>query len=130
MNRSLLLLFNHTLTKQQKEDAVRSLCVSRIEHPPDQLQRLWRAVPPELETIKEYLKPIAEWILNNAHTGDFILIQGDFGATWLMVKFSMEQGLIPIYSTTERDAVEEIREDGSIKLSHRFIHARFRKYGV
>jgi hypothetical protein len=58
-----------------------------------------------------------------------VLIQGDFGATFLMVNFAFEKGLIPIHSTTEREATEELQPDGSVRLSHRFLHKRFRKYG-
>ncbi|MEJ5359431.1 MAG: CRISPR-associated protein Csx20 [Desulfobacterales bacterium] len=126
---SLLLLFNHEPTPSQLEDAFRTLGVSLVEHPPQEIRRLWQSVPPELERIGGYLKPIAEWVSSVARAGDFILIQGDFGATWLMVNLAFEGGLIPVYSTTERKAVEEAVEDGTVKLSHQFKHVRFRKYG-
>ena len=61
--------------------------------------------------------------------GDYILIQGDFGACFLMVQFAFEKGFIPIYSTTEREAVETHGEDGSVSLTHRFKHRIFRRYG-
>jgi hypothetical protein len=56
--------------------------------------------------------------------------QGDFGATYLMVRFALEQGLIPIYATTRRKAREESQADGAVKLTHHFQHQTFRKYGV
>jgi hypothetical protein len=45
-----------------------------------------------------------------------------------MVNFAFEIGLIPVYSTTAREAVEEY-DDGTIKLVHHFRHQIFRKYG-
>lgn len=130
MKPALLLLFNHEPTGLQLEDAARSLGVSRVEHPPEPLRFLWKAVPPDLESIRGYLEPIADWLSSKGCPGDFILIQGDFGATWLMVNSALEKGLVPIYSTTARVAIEETGEDGSINLLHRFKHVRFRKYGV
>lgn len=125
----LLLLFNHTATDLQIEDAARSLGVARFESPPEEIRRLWQDVPPELDAIREYLAPVAAWVISKARAGDYILIQGEFGATWLMVQLAFERGLIPIYSTSERNANEEILEDGTVRLSHQFRHVRFRKYG-
>jgi hypothetical protein len=86
-------------------------------------------VPPGLEKIEAYLEPIRAWVIESAQLGDFLLVQGDFGAVYLMVRFALEKGLIPIYSTTERVAAEEHKEDGSVTLTHHFRHVRFRKYG-
>jgi len=126
---NLLLLFNHTPTAAQDEDARRSLGVEEIIHLPEFLRSVWNSVPPDAEKIYGYLEPIRSWVLEASRSGDYLLIQGDFGASYLMVKFAFEQGLIPVYSTTERDAVEEITEDGAVRLSHRFRHVRFRRYG-
>ncbi len=126
---SLLLLFNHTLTALQVEDARRSLGVVHIHNLPEDLRPVWDSIPAGLDAIEAHLAPVRNWVLQTARPGDYTLIQGDFGATYLMVKFAFEQGLIPIYSTTERKAVEEIFEDGTVRLSHQFRHLRFRKYG-
>jgi hypothetical protein len=40
---------------------------------------------------------------------DHALIQGDFRACWLMVRFCFENGFIPIYAAALRDAMEEIQ---------------------
>ena len=47
----------------------------------------------------------------------------------IIVGFATEIGLIPIYSTTRREALEEHGEAGSVKMTHRFEHQRFRRYG-
>lgn len=129
MSPSLLLLFNHTPTKLQLSDARTSLGVETIAALPEYLAPLWDSVPPELKNIEGYLEPIRAWVAETAQPGDYILIQGDFGATYLMARFALEKGLIPIYSTTERVAEEEHGPDGSVRLVHHFRHVRYRKYG-
>ena len=129
MERALILLFNHHLTPDQEQDARRSLGITRVVEPPEPLRELWGNVPPDLAELGAYLDPIQHWLLDHARPGDCVLVQGDFGATHLMVNFALECGLVPVYSTTERQATEEPQPDGSIKLSHRFLHKRFRTYG-
>ena len=129
MSPQLFLLFNHSITPLQEEDAHESLGVRRIVAPSDEIQRLWRHIPPDMEKIEGFLSPIRNWLLEHAESGDFILIQGDFGACFLMVRFAFKKGYVPIYSTTEREAFENHGEDGSITLTHRFQHRIFRRYG-
>lgn len=126
----LIVLFNHTLTESQREDARRSLGAGEILEPPAAVRSLWAEVPPELESLEDYLSPVRSWLVDCARPGDFLLVQGDFGATWLMVRFALEIGLVPVYSTTRRAAAEEPQPDGSVRLTHRFQHVRFRRYGV
>lgn len=128
--KSLLLLFNHTPTCFQEDDARRSLGVDSVFTLPEHLRSIWNSVPPELEEVNNYLEPLRAWVAENSNAGDFILIQGDFGATYLLVKFAFDQGLIPVYSTTDRDAVEEHSSDGSIKLTRTLKHKKYRRYGV
>lgn len=127
---SLFLLFNHRLTPDQEQDAVKTLGVRAVTALPSDLSPLWQQIPPELSELGNYLKPIREWLLSEAKAHDYVLIQGDFGACFLMVKFAFEKGLIPVYSTTKREVVEEHQPDGSVKITHRFQHHCFRKYGV
>jgi hypothetical protein len=129
MGHALILLFNHRLTAGQEDDARKSLGVSRVLEPPEELQECWANVPPSLAEISAYLEPVKQWLAVHAAPGDYLLIQGDFGATYLMVNFAFENGFVPIYSTSEREATEELQADGSLKLTHRFQHRRFRKYG-
>ncbi|GBC63133.1 hypothetical protein DENIS_4126 [Desulfonema ishimotonii] len=127
---SLFLLFNHTLTPAQEADARASLGVDRIVTPPQDLRAVWSGVPPDLPEISPYLKAVRDWLLAEARLADYVLIQGDFGACYLMVRFAFDFGMIPVYATTRREAVEEPQPDGTIKITHHFNHRRFRKYGV
>jgi hypothetical protein len=126
---SLFLIFNHTFTHPQEQDAEHSLGVDKIIPLPLELQSLWSNIPPELEGLRAFLEPIKIWLSKSSAPGDYVLIQGDFGACFLMVRYCLEQNLIPIYSTTARRATETVAPDGSIRLTHEFMHIRFRRYG-
>lgn len=126
---TLILLFNHTLTPTQEADARASLGVGEIVEPPLAIARLWSQVPADAERIGPAIEPVFDWLAASACQGDFVLIQGEFGATWLAVRRAFELGLVPVYSTTSRRAVEEHQADGSVHIRHIFQHVRFRCYG-
>lgn len=123
----LCLLFNHTLTSEQANDAKVSLFCDEFVSLPEQLQDLWSNVPPELESLSCYLQPIKEYIHANVQKDDFVLIQGDFGATYMMVNFVKNLGAIPVYATTSRNVVEATEGGKTIKRSV-FKHEKYRKY--
>jgi hypothetical protein len=127
---TLYLIFNHQFTEAQKAEARTSLAVQRIISLPAELQETWSNIPPDLPALEDYLSPIRAWVSSQASKGDYILIQGDFGACWLMVQFALRRGLVAVYSTTEREAEEEIQTDGTVKLIHHFKHRMFRRYGA
>ena len=127
---TLFLIFNHEVTSLQEDDARKNLGVARIIDLPPDLKALWRQIPPDLPEIFSYLEPVMEWLAGHAQQDDFALIQGDFGACFIMVNFAFKKGLIPVYSTTRRDAAEEYDEDGTIRMTHRVQHHIFRKYEV
>lgn len=129
MQKDFYLIFNHHFTPTQEADARASLGVDRIVVMPDEIRRVWGNVPPDLPEIRGYLAPVRGWLTDNGNAGDYVLIQGDFGATCLMVRFALEKGFVPVYSTTSREAVEEHQADGSVRMTHRFRHVRFRGYG-
>ena len=126
---SLLTLFNHKLTDKQKNDAYSSLGIENIIDMPDDLKALWRQVPSNLTQIEKHIAPVRNWLASNSHPGDYVLIQGDFGACYIMVKFAFQNSLVPVYSTTAREAVEVHEKDGSVKVIHKFNHVIYRQYG-
>lgn len=130
MGHSLFLIFNHEITSLQQEDAIRSLGVNRIIDLPEDYKRIWSNVPPELDEIEDYLEPVQTWLSQESSKKDLALIQGDFGATYIMVNFAFSLGLVPVYSTTNREALERHNTDGSVEVNHHFRHHLFRKYGV
>ena len=126
----LFLLMNHRITDLQRAEAIRSLGAERIIELPPALQAVWMQIPPEQEQIRPLLASVCRWLSENARRSDYVLVQGDFGACFLLVTFAFESGLIPVYSTTRREASEEPAQDGTIHLKHRFRHTIFRRYGM
>jgi hypothetical protein len=125
----LYLLFNHLLTDSQADQACRELGVRNIHVPPESITRLWADVPPEPESIGEVLHPVFQWIDQTVSENDFLLVQGDFGACWLVLEHIRDSGIIPVYATTSRQAVEQRLDDNTVRLTHTFSHVRFRQYG-
>ena len=121
----MYLLFSHKLTNEQIEDA-KKLGVDEFVYLPEDLQKKFSNVPPELESIKKYAKDF-EKFLEKAKNGDYVLIQGDFGLTCHLVNFSKNRGLIPVYATTKRIS-KDMKKDGKIIKMSEFKHIKFRKY--
>lgn len=128
LNPNMILLFSHKLTEEQKEKAKEEFKISEFIYLPDDLQNKWSSIDPSLDNIDEELTDIKSWILKTCNANDYVLIQGDYGAMHKMVNFSREEKLIPIYSTSQRQAKEVRNYDGKIEISHIFQHVRFRKY--
>lgn len=127
--RALFALFNHRLTGAQQADARDSLGCERIVEPPEPVRALWAGLPPEVEALGAQLEPVRDWLTAEARAGDAVLVQGDFGAVYLMVRWCLDRGLVPVYATTRRQAAEQHAADGTVRTSHVFRHVRFRRYG-
>ncbi len=129
MKTKLIAVLNHEMTDDQTRDAYKSLRVNEIENIPVELKALWANIPPDEPYIAHHLAKIREWLFATASTGDYVLVQGDFGACFIIATFAIHEGLIPVYSTTSRVAEEAAQPDGSVALRHVFRHVMFRKYG-
>jgi len=123
----MYLLFSHKLTEEQIKDAKINLGVREFIYLPENLQKIWSGIPPEIDCVSDYIRPIKEFLAQTSEKGDFVLIQGEFGAVVDMVKYCKKNGLIPVYSTTKRVSYEEKQGDKVIKKSV-FNHVRFRRY--
>jgi len=123
----MFLLFSHKLTEQQIADAKESLGVEGFVRLPPKLQELWSDVPPDITDLALYLQPIQQWLKEQVQSEDFVLVQGDFGATCKFVTFVKEQGAKAVYATTKRN-VEERLLDGKVVKTSVFEHIRFREY--
>jgi hypothetical protein len=124
---ALYLLFSHQLTEQQKREVDESLGVNEIHYLPDDLKVLWSQIPPDIADIRDNIHPVKEWLNRRIKPGDYILIQGDFGATYIMVTWALAKGLKPIYATTERKVIET-RDGNKVSSKKIFEHVRFRFY--
>ncbi len=122
----MFLFFSHKLTPHQIEE-VKKLGVEEFVYLPKDLQEVFSNVPPDVESLGEYLKPLFLFLMENSKSGDYVLIQGEFGVVYRLVSFAKILDLIPIYATTKRITKEIVKDAKIVKISE-FKHIRFRKY--
>jgi hypothetical protein len=127
-SRKMFLVFNHMLTLEQETQAREVWGITHIFTLPPELKKIWEQIPADLDDISDIIFPVQQWLEKEADKNDVVLIQGDFGATWLLVDFALRAQLTPVYSVTQRDAREITQPDGSIKNTHVFKHKMFRLY--
>lgn len=130
MSKKMFLLFSHKLTPKQIEDAKESFGIEEFVYLPENLQKKWSAVEPFASSLVEYVKDFTNYLRQNATKNDVVLVQGDFGLTYLLVKFCKEEGIYALYATTKREVIAEKDNSGKIVKTTRFKHIRFREYGV
>ena len=125
--RKMIVIFNHeVLSEEQIKYSKSKLDVSDIKYLDEDLKQIWRQIDPFLDKLD--LSLIEDFVLKNSEKKDFVLIQGEFGATYKLVNFCFKYGRIPLYATTERKSVEEKNEDGSVEKRSLFRFVRFREY--
>ena len=121
-----LLVFSHQLTENQEKELIEKYEVKKIESLPNELQNMWSNVSINKD-YKENLEKIKNFVKKKFGKGDIILIQGNWGYTYNLVKWSIGNELIPVYSYTERN-VEEIKDGETVKKISYFKHVKFIKY--
>ena len=63
-----------------------------------------------------------------ARSGDPLMVMGEFTLTHALVLRLKAAGMVPLASTTRREAVERLQEDGSLTIQHTFRFVGFRAY--
>jgi len=126
MEKKVLLLFSHQLTENQAKELMEDFEVKKILNLPTELQEMWSNVSIK-ENYMENLEKIKKYIENNFSKDDVILVQGNWGYTYNLVKWSIDNDLIPVYSYTERN-VEEIKDEENVKKISYFKHIKFIEY--
>ena len=126
MERKALLLFSHQLTENQEKELVENFKVKKIVSLSSELQEMWSNVSIK-ENYKENLEKINKYIEENFNEIDVMLVQGNWGYTYNIVKWSIEKKLVPVYSYTERN-VEEIKDGENVKKISYFKHVKFIEY--
>lgn len=124
--RKALLVFSHQLTENQEKELNGEYNVKQIEKLPENLQNIWSNVTIG-ESYKENLEKIKEYISKNFYIGDILVIQGNWGYTYNLVKWAIKNDYLPLYSYTERN-VEEIKDGEDVKKISYFRHVKFLKY--
>lgn len=122
--KTLFILINHALTPEQEEDARQNLLVDQFINIAD---ANWSNINPSEKSVLQIVEIYKDKLKTRAKAGDVLLVQGDFGATYNMIRFAKDIGLAAVYATTKR-VVSECIEDGKVVTKREFKHARFREY--
>lgn len=120
---------NHAITEDQFADAKKSLGVREVEELPDDLARLWSAVPPQIDSVEDYVRPIIDWLMARCTVDDVIWVQGEWGSVLAVLDEFRSSGVRCVYSTTKRVA-EEVQSTQGIQMMHLIKHVRFRDFPV
>ncbi|BBG66767.1 uncharacterized protein MJ1673 [Hydrogenimonas sp.] len=125
--RKMIVVFSHTLSEEQKEDARRSLGVENFIFLTEGLRAVWSSISPLADDVRPLLDGIVGFVTHHGRRGDYLLVQGDFGATCYMVEVAYNLDMIPVYAAAWRE-VEEYEKGGSVVTVRTFRHVRFREY--
>lgn len=125
--KKLIAIMSHEMTENQMKDANKTLGVADIIECDKEVKEIWGNINPKLGLDLSKLDLVINYIERNADNGDYILVQGEFGATFYIVDYCFKSGFIPVYATSVRRVIEE--KDGDSILTKRiFKHEGFRKY--
>ena len=122
--KTLFILINHALTREQEEDARKNLNVDKFINIADEM---WSDIDPSGKSVIKFVEAYKDKLKKQAKVGDVLLVQGDFGATYNMIRFAKNMSLIAVYATTNRIVSERV-ENGKVVIKREFKHARFREY--
>ncbi|ERP30780.1 CRISPR-associated protein Csx20 [Chitinivibrio alkaliphilus] len=122
------LFFSHTLQDTQKKELKDTYGVTAFTALPEDLQHLWSNVPAQLPSVANYASPLIDYLSDNSRDTDIVFVQGDFGLTYYVVSWCIQNGRVPVYASTQRRAEEVVQKDGTVELRHMFRHVRFREY--
>ena len=128
MTRNFIVLMNHDLTQRQLSEVNTVFGSMKLIVPPEDIRSFWESIPPEGELNMAGLNRVIKFLENIAGTGDVVLVQGEFGATFYVVDYCFKKGHIPVYATSVREYGEKRNDDGSINRCHVFKHVQFRRY--
>lgn len=124
---SVLILTNHQTDSEQILDLRKNWSVECVIYPPADLKTLWGSVPPERESVDDFVFPVLSWLNSVYSPGDLVWVQGEWGATVSVLNWCKTYDCRAIYSTTKRVATE-VKNLNGVFLTHVFKHVRFRLY--
>lgn len=122
-----VVILSHELNCYQILELKEKWKVSDIIFLPKELKDIWSSINPNGEIDTNYLNSILKFIVDNTNEDDYVIVQGEFGATHYIVNRIFENNRIPLYATTVRK-VKEMVIDNITKTERVFEHVNFRKY--
>ncbi len=125
--KTLYIIMSHKFNERQRKDAEINHNITNFVELPENLKQKWRNIPPESDCLQSIIDIFSNWVLEQYQTGDIVMIQGDFGATYGVVKALSKCDIPCCYATTKRNAIEYVEGTKTVKEST-FIHVKFRFY--
>ena len=125
--KNFIVLMSHDMSETQKNDAYENLKVTKIIEAPPKIKKIWGNIDPISDLDIKNLDKVILWINEISNEQDYILVQGEFGATFYIVDYCFKNNLIPVYATSVR-RVEEIGEGDKVLTNRVFVHEGYRKY--
>ena len=123
----IYILLNHSLTERQVDELHQSYGNdAQLVYPPETIKIFWSQIPVTSSLPKEPMQEIVKW-LSSACANDVLLVQGDYGATFMLVDYALKNGLIALYAVTQRVAQEQ-KNGEQVMRQYVFEHECFRKY--
>ena len=107
---TLIIITNKKLQDEEKDKVIDKYKIKKIKMLSDIIQKKWDEIGINNDISQKKLDEIKVIIKRNIENGDYILIQGDPGATFDIVSWAKEEGLIPIYSFIDKEKNVEYRE--------------------
>jgi len=126
---SILVIFNHgSLSKEQVQYLynVKNIIEANILYLSDDLKKDWSSIDTLPDTVNT--TKIEDFIIAKTVQGDYVLVQGEFGAVFKLVNFCFKMNRIPIYATSKRISQDFVKDDGSVEKRAVFKFVRFREY--
>jgi len=119
-------LLNHQLTENQKKELLEKYDCNEIIYPTEELSATWSQIPAIQKIDRSIINAVISW-LDAAEEGDVLIIQGEFGSTFMLVDFALKHNLIPLHAVTKRVASEQ-RNGEVVQRQYIFEHVCFRPY--
>ena len=118
----------HPLSLEQEKEIHSRFQPKEILQLPENLKSTWMNIPPYGPWDSEWIEEILKWIKSQICPSDIAIIQGEYGATFFLVKWLKQKGNAVYYATTERKVIETKHNDGTIETKRVFRHVYFREY--
>ena len=119
-------LLNHELTQNQIAELKGKFRIERIVYPREELSKMWSQITATEELDMDVINTVVSW-LSSANQNDVLIVQGEFGSTFMIVDYALKNGLIPLHAVTKRVANEQ-RNGEIVYRQYIFEHVCFRKY--
>lgn len=122
-------MFNHyKLNEEQITYLNLNYNCEKIIYLPENLRRKFANIDPAEDSLLNSAQIFKKFISDNTNINDYVVIQGEFGITCLLVNYCFKTKRIPLYATSERKSFEVKLKDGSVIKESKFKFVRFRKY--